>query len=271
MDPLTYSAQNANAANPFFDTNSTAGLREGQVQVSSMRPAPRILLCFIDASGATQVAHYALVPLPRTYEDTISIAFDAFQSQLANSKALTQPNVEFSLMIKCVLRSGDPSMGSIWADIHPRNQWSCIVRDGDEILICVKMPQVQASAPKAISDHRLKPVPDSYAGPKLVFCHRPYGSAGYMYHTVALQFVQSFEDLKEVAHAIFQGQRKPFQSTSGWTVNNVRLYFNVTSRQKSGNALAQTEINNVNWPGMRNQGMINTSKPVEVEVIYEFR
>ncbi|KAF9042179.1 hypothetical protein BJ165DRAFT_1486049 [Panaeolus papilionaceus] len=181
-------------------------------------PLPRVLLCFIDIKGTTQVAHYALVPLPPTYEvsrdqknhpsitglhqhlqEGINLAFDAFQSQLSSSKLFRQQNVEFTLMVKSIVRSGDPTMSgmsastSIWADVHPRNQWAAIVRDGDEILVSAKMPPAPPTGAISPQDHRLQQVPSSYPGPKVVFCHKPYGSGAYVFNTLALQYIQTFE------------------------------------------------------------------------------
>ncbi|KAF9042180.1 hypothetical protein BJ165DRAFT_1486051, partial [Panaeolus papilionaceus] len=255
----------ADLNNPFFD-------REPR---RPNDPPPRVLLCFIDIKGTTQVAHYALVPLPPTYEEAINLAFDAFQSQLSSSKLFRQQNVEFTLMVKSIIRSGDPTMSgmpastSIWADVHPRNQWASIVRDGDEVLVCAKLPPGYVSPPR---DHRLEHVPDSYAGPKLVFCHRPYGATAYMFNTLALQNIQTFADVRDVAHALYVNQRKPFQRVTGWSADNLKLLLNVVPRQKSGStgSVTQTAIVATTWSGIWNQGMLDPSKPTEVEVIYEF-
>ncbi|PPQ63553.1 hypothetical protein CVT24_004783 [Panaeolus cyanescens] len=252
---------------------------------STASPPARILFCFIDRKGGGQNAHYALVPLPPSYETAMDLAFEAFQAQFLDSNVLA--NFEIVLMIKCAIRLGDPTgAGShsttIWANIHPIDQWSSLVRDGDEILVCPKLPahrpqrtvsfaQDATRGPASSSEPSGEP-PLSEGTSKITLCHKPHKSDTYKNETVG--FVQSFEALKQLAHDTFGSSRKS-SKLKIWNTEHITLYLNTTPAAMAGTLprpnghTVRKPLDSTSWPTLVYQVAKDPNFYWEVEVVYD--
>ncbi|KAF9042172.1 hypothetical protein BJ165DRAFT_1486025 [Panaeolus papilionaceus] len=180
----------------------------------------RILLCFIDARPTTPgfqpTAHYAMVALPSSYEVAALVAYKAFQSKMLTNN-IGAPG-DIVLMIKGFVRFGESSTNvsqpsNIWADIYPPEDWIRIVKDGDEILVCPKVPLIPTLAP--VGAHKPESVTSSRSantnpgagldktiitGPTVTLYCRPLGSSKYRQGRVP--FTRSLEVmyLRETTH-----------------------------------------------------------------------
>jgi hypothetical protein len=120
----------------------------------------------ISVTDKDLVDHHAIVPIPKSYEAAMAIAFDQLGEHIATIKEPLLKDVYFKYSVRC------PSGEVVWAKLAPEF-WKEVVKDGDQLKLFRKLPYLLAKIVKfgwksraEVLDFMTAPLPKTYQDAK---------------------------------------------------------------------------------------------------------
>ncbi|KAF8890263.1 hypothetical protein CPB84DRAFT_1784934 [Gymnopilus junonius] len=148
--------------------------------------------------------HHVVVPVPKSYEAALAIAFDQLGEYIPNFKpgSLLMEGAYFEYGLKSITGT------AVWAKLPPEF-WNEIVKDGDQLRICVASPRIRTVMPAAgwsqstFVDPNSGPIKRMARFVQLV--HKPSKNRGYIRigRTALVPEPKTYKIAKDIACSTF--------------------------------------------------------------------